>query len=139
MIIYCIHATSCIAAFHLLSTTPAHRLSSILLLCTVGRTTAHSSAGDVTVIVNEWEDFLQNGVSISLLAENYLTVTLEEEINIRITPDCCARANLVQSSNTTLTFKNDTGGQLLSVHVPLPEGKTSVGWLFRYILLSFYL
>ena len=113
----------------MLSTT-AHRLFSILL-CAVGRTTAHTSAGDVTVIVYEWDDFIQNGLPISLFAENnYLAVTPEEKINIGITPDCCARANLVQSSNTTLTFKNDTGGQLFSVHVPLPEGKTSVGWSF---------
>ena len=123
-------------AFHLLSTT-AHRLFSILLLCTVGRTTAHTSAcTDVTVIVTKWEDFIQNGVSISLFAgENYLTNTVipKEKINIRITPDCCAiRANLVESSNTTLTIKNDAGGQLFSDHIPWPEGKTSVGWSFRY-------
>ena len=90
-------------------------------MCTVGRTTAHSSAaGNVTVLVY-WEDFIQNGVSIPLLTETDLTVT----------PDCCARANLVQSINTTLTAINDTGGQLFSVHIPWTKGKTSVGWSFK--------
>ena len=98
---------------------------SILLLCTVGRTTAHSSAaGNVTVLVNKWEDFIQNGVSIPLLTETDLTVTPEKEIKVRTTTTgCCAIAKLVQSLKTTLTV-ND--GQPFSVHIP--EGANSVGW-----------
>ena len=117
----------------MLSTTVLFRLqlvlSSILLLySTVGRTTAHSgAAGNVTVLVNKWEDFIQNGVSIPLLTETDASVTPEEEIKIK-TPLCCARTKLVQNSKITLTVKN--GGQPFSVHIP--EGETSVGWSFRY-------
>ena len=133
--VYCINVTIILALFiyfHLLSTTVLFRLQlvlfSVLLLCTVGRTTAHSSAADnVTVLVNKWEDFIQNGVSIPLLTETDVTVTPEEEIKIK-TPLCCVRAKLVQSSKITLTVKN--GGQPFSVHIP--EGETSVGWSFRY-------
>ena len=81
------------------------------------------------MLVKKWEDFIQNGVSIPLLTETDLTVTLEEEIKIRITASLhCARAKLGQSSKTTLTVKNS--GQPFSVHIP--EGETMVGWSFRY-------
>ena len=100
--------------------------SILLLYSTVGRTTAHSSAaGNVTLLVKKWEDFIQNGVSIPLLTETDLTVTPEEEIKIRIMASLhCARAKLGQSSKTSLTVKN--GGQPFSVHIP--EGETMIGW-----------
>ena len=93
----------------------------------------------MTVLVNKWEDFIQNGVSIPLLTETDLTMTPEEEIKIKMSSLTlhCARAKLGQSSKTTtliITVKNS--GQSFSVHIP--ESETMVGWSFDVVLSFIY-